>query len=250
MKTNYFSILGICALIAFGCNKQDEILEVKESQVHDIELSEEGEVLQLGDPETYYLDGVEVDLGDIIESPDQIWANYLDENNVLVCNVFSTESSFLEWWQNNGATSDDLTRYTKCMEIRDYAEEHDIETNYGDEEDFDNFPVHFQDYVLDKLPDYNGASYKNDQTHSTLNSSIWKKQFDNTNFSGSNKTWAAYAGNYGSFDNKPSSMQMAHGTNFFCDKDWFRGRKWFYFSIVLVQFNSLGTANNRWQSHF
>jgi hypothetical protein len=247
MKTN--NLLLCCVTILFFTCSKNEIEQDLISNSENTPLYHEDDTVDIDEISYYYLDGEETELENIIETDEQVWATHLNGDGEAICDVFSDDAGFLTWWSNNGATQSELDRYTACMAIRDYAITHNITTQYPDEENFENLPQHFIDYVLSKIPGYYQSYNKNSGEKPLVHAYIELR--DGTNMTGTSRSFTTLHSHYGSFRNDASSgVLVVGGATIFCDWIWYGGRKWAFVTLIGAQFNTLGTGDNRFDSHF
>lgn len=249
MKTNFF-LLSIVSVALFSCQKEEIKNTVEQKNAENTPVQSGSDTITMDTIYDYYLDGTFTKLSDIVPDDGQVWAVVQNSSNGhFDCYVASSDANFLSWWSNNGGTQSMIDHYQACMEIRDYAIENDMIVNYEAEEDLNQYPQHFRDYVLERIPDYFGSEGKKENDNHTLGAAL-NLLYDGYSFTGTSRTYTVAQGNYGSFSNLASSLRMTSGSTLFCDFAWFGGRKWYYVSIIFTQFGDLNTANNRFNSHF
>lgn len=243
------SIIIVAAIVLSSCNKERIENEIETNANVTLQSESESDTVFIDEISYYYLNGVETELENIIETDDQVWATHINDFGEAVCDVFSDDADFLAWWSLNGATQAQLDRYNACMEVRDYALAHHILRDYPDEENLQNLPQHFQDFVLSKIPDYYGGSNKNGSEQTLVH--IYIRLHDGQNMTETNRDFTTLHSHYGSFRNDASSgVLVGGGVTIFCNWIWYGGTKWPFITLLGAQWNDLGTANNRIDSHF
>lgn len=250
MKTNFlFAILLGAAL--FSC-KKDEVMNEVQNETKEVVQNSGTDTVVVDTISEYYVDGVLTDLDAIVETDEQVWAtHYVEDADVWRCDVFANDADFLTWWAANGASQDELDRYRAVMDVRDYAIAHNIPDDYPNEEDLNNLPQHFQDYVLDKLPEMDRSLNKNGSSDQALVHAFFRL-YDGFSQTGTNRAFTTLHANYSSFRNRASSGRFTlPGVTFLCDWIWYGGQKWPFITYGgTVDFDELGSAHNRADSHF